>query len=267
MTRAEYRRQCLFRNREFVAALAGYFESTGADRAERAREITRCFQVDPSDLLGGWKSEKNLRQRFDRPRGLVAPGHFIGYPAATRLQEAMLKRDRRNHMFEFAKLWIPVYDSTTGEDINWPEIHIWQRRLYGKTPHTRKGRFEARLAAWDYLAAGLPGGSDGLRRKLGLQSTRKALRVLEQAWADVRGSKYPGLEEALKAVGQSADLNTHWSGCANCKQGIPCSVANRLLDRETGAVWKDLGIAPGISPEAALERKAARGRKKPHQED
>ena len=230
MTKAQYQQECLKRSPAFQKELAELAQLNGRAHAAKAKAIQQRFHVDPSAVLSNRDNLGARPERLRRPKYLGAPGVFYTYPGS-RLRDRMVGHDRRKDMFDWARLWIPIYADTTSADLDWAEINAQQQKLYGPK-RVRASQFEQRLQAWEHLTKGIPGGTKGLQKKLKISTERTARRVLAQAWTDIMASDFPGLRKAKQQATQAAA--GHLSMCRECQAGNMCDEGNRLLDLEAG---------------------------------
>jgi hypothetical protein len=273
MTKAEYRWHCLFRSPVFREQLRALSKLDGQKFDGKRREILTRFGVDALPVVAGRRQLHRFVDRLCRPTQLRAPGVLWSYRGSL-IQARMVEpeRDDRVRMFDHAKLWIPIYDDTTAEDLDWDGINRARAQLYGRPRRAQHDQFAKRLVAWDRLRDGLPGGMKALADRLRV-SPSQGRAILATAWKDIMGgTAFPGIDRALRRVSRrqrslTEDFHLHLAGCPVCSSGSSgalCQAGDRILNLEQGVRDSDpkkSRLTPNAAEEAA--ERARRGRSGP----
>ena len=272
MTKDEYRQACVVLNPAFITEIVTLSKLTGAEYATKAHEIRRRFGVDAPSvaaLLRTKKDAESIARGFEgktvRPRYLKAPGFFIWKRGGSELRDMMLGHDRRNEMFDWADIWIPVYEDSTKKDLDelWAEIRS-KRLKHEKEARVRPGQLQKKVEAFLYFRR--HGTMRGLTQAIGAKNQKEAERALQRAWMDIMRSPWPGVKAAKERLipFSVSPLEIHILKCSFWKQGKPCKDCERLLNEQTGARWGEVvPTVPGVPVDISVEGQPAKGKKKP----
>jgi len=138
-------------------------------------------------------------------------------------------------MFRAAKIWIPIYQDTTAEDLDWAEIARLQSQLYGRKKRSRSTLYMRYLKAYDLVHAGSRPHLREIAKQL-VCSLDQAVRAIRKGYEHVTGAAYPGKRTARL---QAAPFASHLKGCGKCgsakgTRGGLCATGDSLLDEEAG---------------------------------
>lgn len=143
------------------------------------------------------------------------------------------------------KIWIPVYEDTSSDDVNWGRIASLQAFIYGTKRRARKKGYSGKLEIWDtyqelknYAAVG---------RKLNLPRTTVEEMYIS-IFKDIIGTSLKGKLREKRAAGTAEN---HFQECSTCKSAKKfkdmCPAGRALVDQ--GYV-SQRELTVGGSPEA-----------------
>jgi len=139
-------------------------------------------------------------------------------------------------LFDTAKVWIPIYEDTRAQDLDFEAIARWQLEVYGKKRRAREDKYDVYLRCYDQLIKDRPSVREIARRE-GI-SRHTALRAIDRAFQDIRGKRY------RKEEVPGGSFLDHLNKCSSCSLGTNlCPTGDSLLNQEAGVhPGKELNI-------------------------
>ncbi len=128
-------------------------------------------------------------------------------------------------LFDTAKIYIPIYEDTRAQDLDFKAIARWQREVYGKKKRAREDKYNLYLRCYDQLV------KDRLSlRKIARREgidRHTALRAIERAFQDILGKRYRKEEVPRES------LLDHLKKCSTCsvRENL-CPTGESLLNQE-----------------------------------
>jgi hypothetical protein len=154
-------------------------------------------------------------------------------------------RDNLSRMAEKVKIWIPIHEDTSRDDVNWEEIAGLQNFIYEGKKQPKETKYLRKLRVWDLYSQTKNVAEVG--RKLALPRTTVEELYLSVC-KDIMGTIPQGKLRKKRATGTSEN---HFAECSTCKSAKRfkdmCPAGRALVDLNYRSQSE---LTVGGSPEA-----------------
>jgi glutaredoxin len=141
-------------------------------------------------------------------------------------------RDDLTRMAEKVRIWIPIYEDTSKDDVNWEEIAGLQNLFYGEKK--RQGNYVMKLRIWDLMTQVQNYTETG--RRLGL-SRSTVQEIHKSVFKDIMGTSLKGKLREKRVAG--VNPRSHFAECPQCSKANNadqyCSIGRNLSEKDDGA--------------------------------
>jgi hypothetical protein len=206
-----------------------YEELTGVSPAQRDKAILSFRHRWPLWSAGRLLNPHAVRVWDVRPGLLTTPESYASLGRSLRKSVQPLEGDSSNHL---ASLWIPVYEDTRAEDIDWKQIAELQSALYGKKRRGKsEEKYELLLKIWDWHEEGLS--IPEIARKL-----RRAVSTVRSNFAVVQSvvCRIQSPELAAEALDHPVALIGNIEECPECRhlreKGLLCRLHEEYVNSD-----------------------------------
>lgn len=127
------------------------------------------------------------------------------------------------------KIWIPIYEDTSSDDLEWKHISMLQELVYGIKRKSRPDLYERKLKVWKTYQEVQNYAEVGKRLRL----ARKTVEDLyTSVFKDIMGFPLTGKKRERRAKG--IDGKSHFAECEQCKKGKLCPTGEVLVNVNSG---------------------------------
>lgn len=154
------------------------------------------------------------------------------------------------------KIWIPIYEDTSLNDLDWKHISMLQELVYGIKRKSRPDLYERKLKVWDTYQT--VKNFSKVSRMLKLPRTT-VITLYIVVVKDILGFVPAGTNKEKRAAG--IDISSHIATCSRCQNAKTaddfCAVTRAYVDQDYVAL-RELNV--GGSPEAFNKSHAKRAK-------
>jgi hypothetical protein len=191
--------------------------------------------VDLSDHFVDLKIVLLLRQdaKVKRRSDLVVSDYPVTKGATSSMRANLTRKA------DEVKIWIPIYEDTSRDDVNWEEIAGLQNSIYGVRKQPKETKYLRKLRVWDMYSKTKNYAEVG-RRLASPRTTVEELYI--SVFKDIMGTIPQGKLREKRAIGTSEN---HFEECQVCKSAKRpkdlCPAGRALVDINCASQREETG--------------------------